>query len=50
VRLTGATTATGAATVTYTVGPQAPDATFQYLVRGLSGLNPPGIHTIVVRR
>jgi hypothetical protein len=42
------TSATGAATVTYTVIPNSFSSTHDHTlsVQGLSGLNPPGIHTI----
>jgi len=43
------TSGTGAATVSYTVLPNAGRFDHTLSVRGLSGLNPPGVHTVTVQ-
>jgi hypothetical protein len=50
VQITGPTTGTGAATVTYTVAPNGSVFDRPFFVRGLSGLNPPATHTVSIVR
>jgi len=45
----GTTSGTGAATVSYTVAPNAFRFDHTFRVQGLTGLNPPAIHTITVQ-
>jgi hypothetical protein len=42
------TSGTGAATVTYTVAPNASAFDRTFRVQGFTGLNPPGIHTVSI--
>lgn len=50
VRLTGPASGTGNAHLTYTVpsNPYSSDMSTTIEVRGLSGLNPPGVHTVTI--
>jgi hypothetical protein len=48
VQITSPATGTGAGTVNYTVGPNTSVFDRPFRVQGLSGLNPPGTHTVSI--
>jgi hypothetical protein len=48
VQITGPTNGVGAGTVNYTVAPNTSVFDRPLRVQGLSGLNPPGTHTVVI--